>query len=90
MEIKIVGRWIDGAMKDCLACQTLRKRIEEALKELRLDIKIKNCESEQEFLSYGVVLTPLLVINGKVKIMGKVPTKNRLKEIINAEAKTQS
>jgi protein-disulfide isomerase len=86
MEIKIVGRWIDGAMKECLACQTLRKRTVEALKELGLDIQIKNCESEKEYLSYGVILTPLLVINGKIKIMGKVPTKNRIKEIIKGES----
>ncbi len=85
MEIKIVGRWVDDRMKECLACQTLRKRIYEALKELGLDLNVKNCESEKEYLSYGVILTPLLVINGKVKIMGKVPTKNRIKEIVKGE-----
>jgi len=90
MEIKIVGRWVSCAMKECLACQTLRERTVEALKELGLDIQIKKCESEEEYLSYGVILPPLLVINGKVKIMGKVPTKNRIKEIINAELKTRS
>lgn len=87
MEIKIVGRWIDGKMKECLACQTLRKRLEEALHELDLAVPIKTCESEQEYLSYGLILTPLLVINGEIKIMGKVPTKNRIKEIISAELK---
>ena len=85
MEIKIVGRWVNGAMKECLACQTLRKRINEALKELCLDIQIKNCESEEEYSSYGVIFPPLLVINSKVRIMGKVPTKNRIKEIIKRE-----
>ena len=85
MEIRIVGRWINNAMKECLACQTLRKRIIEASKELGLDMPVKNCESEEEYLSYGVIITPLLVINGKVKIMGKVPTKNRIKEIIKGE-----
>jgi len=85
MEIRLVGRWVNGAMKDCLACQTLRKRVVEALKELGIDTPIKNCESEEEYLSYGVILTPLLVINSKIKIMGKVPTKNRIKEIIKGE-----
>lgn len=85
MEIKIVGRWVNGAMKECLACQTLRKRITEALKELGIDVVIKNCESEDEYLSYGVIVPPLLVINSKVKIMGKIPTKNRIKEIIKGE-----
>lgn len=85
MEIRIVGRWINGAMKECLACQTLRKRVTEALKELGADFPIKNCESEEEYLSYGVIVPPLLVINGKIKIMGKIPTKNRIIEIIKGE-----
>lgn len=85
MEIRLVGRWVNGAMKECLGCQTLRKRVNEALKELCVDMPIKNCESEQEYLSYGVIVPPLLVINGKVKIMAKIPTKNRIKEIIKGE-----
>lgn len=85
MEIKIVGKWENGAMKECLACRTLRSRIREALKELKLDLEIKSCASEKEYLSYGVIITPLLVINNRIKIMGKVPTKNRIKEIIQGE-----
>jgi len=85
MEIRIVGRWINGSMKECLGCQTLRKRTLEALKELEIDVEIKNCGSENEYLSYGVMVPPLLVINNKVKIMGKIPTKNRIKEIIKGE-----
>ncbi|MBL7130010.1 MAG: thioredoxin family protein [Candidatus Omnitrophica bacterium] len=90
MEIKVVGRWVNGTMKECLACQTLRKRLKEALEELSLDIQIKNCESEEEYLSYGVIFTPLLVINGKVKLMGKVPTKNRIKEIIERQLNAEN
>ncbi|MCX5713702.1 MAG: thioredoxin family protein [Candidatus Omnitrophica bacterium] len=85
MELKIVGKWINGAMQECLACRTLRQRTQEALKELKINTDIKNCISEKEYLAYGVIITPLLVINNKIKIMGKVPTKNRIKEIIQGE-----
>lgn len=82
MEIRIVGRWVNGAMKECLGCQTLRKRTNDALAELGVKADIINCQSENEYLSYGVIVPPLLIINNKIKIMGKIPTKNRIKEII--------
>lgn len=90
MEIKVVSRWVDCTPQECPSCHSLKKRVEEALEELGLDIEVKNCDNKAEYESYGVIVTPLLIINGKIKIMGKVPTKDRIKEIINAEIKTRS
>jgi len=39
----------------------------------------------QQIMSYGVMSTPALVINGVVKLVGKVPNKARLIEILEKE-----
>ncbi|MFH1853897.1 MAG: thioredoxin family protein [Candidatus Omnitrophota bacterium] len=85
MEIKVVSRWVSCTPEECPSCHSLKKRVEEALEELGIDVEVKNCESKEEYESYGVIVTPLLIINSKIKAMGNVPTKNRIKELIKEE-----
>jgi predicted DsbA family dithiol-disulfide isomerase len=42
-------------------------------------------EDMQRIMSYGVMSTPALVINGVVKLAGKVPNKARIIEILEKE-----
>lgn len=86
MKIKIVGRWEDGRPLSCDACLELERLLRLALDELGLhDLPIEQCASEEEYKSYGVIATPVLVINGKIKMAGKVPPKEMLKEFIRFE-----
>lgn len=86
MKIKIIGRWQEGRPLRCDACMELERLIRVALDELKVkDVCLEQCVSEEEYLSFGVVATPLLVINGAVKIAGKVPPKEMLKEFIRFE-----
>ena len=79
MEIKILR------IKECQKCRLLRERLEQVLKELGLNVPIGYPKDMDDFLSYGVAQTPALVINGKIKSMGKVPLKNMLKRLIQEE-----
>jgi len=36
----------------------------------------------REFLKLGVRITPAVILNGKIVISGKVPTKEELKKIL--------
>lgn len=86
MRIKIIGRWQNGAPLRCDACLELERLVQLSLVELGVkDISVEQCISEEEYKSYGVVITPVLVINGVAKIAGKVPPKEMLKEFLKFE-----
>lgn len=86
MQIKMIGRWEGGEPKKCLLCLGLKKGLRQALVALGLsDIEIEECRSQEEYDSYGVFTAPLLIINGKVKLSGRVPPVEMLKEFLKFE-----
>ena len=86
MNIKIISRWEAGKPVVCHACMELKKLTRLALDELGLNtVFIDECSSEEEYKSYGVVATPILVINGKIKTSGRVAPKEMLKEFLKLE-----
>lgn len=74
MIIKILG-------SGCTNCKKLYTLAEDAVKELGIAAEIQKVEGIKEIVGYGVMKTPALVINEKVKIMGRVPAYN---EVIQA------
>ena len=86
MRIKIIGRWLNAKALRCDACLELERLVQLALEELGVkDISVEQCISEEEYKSYGVMITPVLVINGVAKMAGKVPPKEMLKEFLKFE-----
>jgi len=75
MDIKILG-------PGCPKCHTLEKNAREAVKELSLDAKVSKVTDINEIASYGVFITPGLVVDGEVKLAGKVATKEQIKKIL--------
>ncbi len=80
MDIKILGT-------GCSKCVTLQKLTKESIAQLGIEAQVEKVEDMQKILSYGVMSTPALVINGVVKLVGKVPNKAHLIEIIEKELK---
>lgn len=78
MEIKILGT-------GCAKCNELYKRVSELNGELNLGAEVKKVEDLRDILAAGVMNTPALVVNGKVKASGKVPDKKALKKYIEQE-----
>ncbi len=86
MQVKVISRWKDGKLLVCPACLELKKLLHSALDDLGLkDITVEEPATEEEYKSYGVIATPILVINGKVKLAGKVPPLEMLKELLRYE-----
>jgi hypothetical protein len=86
MQIKMISRWQNGEPKKCALCTALSKRLGEVLEELGLSgIAVEECSSQQEYDSYGIFIAPLLIINGKVKLAGRVPPREMLREFIKFE-----
>lgn len=55
-----------------------------AAKELGVDAEIVKVEKINDILSYGVMVTPVLAIDGDVKIAGKIPNPKQIAEWIKA------
>lgn len=77
MEIKILG-------SGCPSCKKLEKNTKEAIKELGTELKIEKVTEIQDIMSYGVMSTPALVIDGKVKSFGRILKKEEIVEIIKS------
>jgi small redox-active disulfide protein 2 len=65
MIIKILG-------SGCSNCKKLYDNVKEAVKELGIDATVEKIEDFKEIMAYGVMKTPALVVNDKVKVMGRV------------------
>ena len=76
MEIKVLG-------PGCPKCQTLENNTKNAVAELGLDAQIGKVTDINEIAYYGVFMTPGLVVDGEVKIVGKVASIDEIKKILS-------
>ncbi len=67
----------------CPKCKKLDELTREAAGQLGLDCQIDKVEDIQQIMAYGIMMTPALVIDGEVKITGKVPSVDELKKLIS-------
>jgi len=67
----------------CSKCKTLAEHAEKAAKELGLDCTIEKVSDLKEIMKFGVMITPALVVDGKVKVAGKVPTSEEIKSMLS-------
>lgn len=80
MKIEILGT-------GCPKCKATEKNVRKAVEELEKDIEIKKVEDIDEIVNRGVMMTPAIVIEGDVKISGKVPSTDEIKKIIESGGK---
>lgn len=66
----------------CPKCKKLSELTAEAIKELGVSAEIVKVTDINIIIGYGVMLTPALVIDGVVKIAGKIPSKKEITEWI--------
>ena len=69
----------------CHNCQKLEANVKEAIKYFSIDIEIQKVTKINEIASYGIIRTPGLVINSKIKSQGKIPDIETIKQWINEE-----
>ena len=75
MEIKVLG-------PGCPKCQQTEKIVKEAVAEAGVDASIEKVTDTMEIAGYGVMGTPAVVIDGEIKAVGKIPTKEDIKSWI--------
>jgi small redox-active disulfide protein 2 len=75
MEIKVLG-------PGCPKCQQTAQIVREALDEAGVDASVEKITDTMQIAGYGVMGTPAVVIDGQVKSVGKIPSKNDVKSWI--------
>lgn len=76
MKIEILGT-------GCAKCKKTKEIVEQAVAELGIDAEVVKVEDMDVALDYGVMITPAVVVDGDVKVAGKVPTVEKIKEWIS-------
>jgi small redox-active disulfide protein 2 len=66
----------------CAKCKKVTDNVNRAVDELGLDIQVEKVEDINRILDYGVMMTPGIVIDGEVKVAGKIPDVNMIKQWI--------
>ena len=78
MKIEIVG-------PGCPRCIATEKNVKEAVKQLGIQAEISKVTDVAEFAKKGVMFTPGVIVDGQVKISGKIPTVDEIKEVLSTK-----
>ena len=78
MIIKILGT-------GCSNCKKLEANAVKAVEELGTEATIEKVTDMKDIMGYGVMRTPAIVVNEKVKMYGKICTVDEIKKYINDE-----
>lgn len=66
----------------CARCNRLEQATEKAASELGIEHRMEKITDVMRFADFGVVLTPALVVDGEVKVSGRVPSHDELKQML--------
>lgn len=66
MEVKVLGT-------GCTRCKQLYAQVDQAIQQLGLNATLVKVEKIDEIIRHGVLATPAIVINGEVKVAGRMP-----------------
>jgi small redox-active disulfide protein 2 len=67
----------------CPKCKKLAENAEAAAKALGIEYAVEKVTDINEILKHGVMMTPALVVNGVVKVVGKVPEPEAIKALLS-------
>lgn len=66
----------------CPKCKALAANAEAAAKALGIECEIEKVTDLQEIVKFGVMITPALVVDGEVKLVGKVADVEQIKDLL--------
>lgn len=67
----------------CKKCDDLFEVAKKAADAMGIEYQIEKVADIQKIMQYGVMITPALVIDGKVKVAGKVPSVEEIKKYLH-------
>ena len=75
MKLQILGT-------GCAKCNALTQATEQAAQTLNLPYELEKVTDLNRIMAFGVMMTPALVVDGKVKVSGKVPSVDEIKKLL--------
>jgi small redox-active disulfide protein 2 len=75
IDIKILGT-------GCPKCRTLERMTRDLVEKFAIEATITKVENIVDIMRYNIMVTPALVVNGKVVLKGRIPSTEELKRLI--------
>jgi small redox-active disulfide protein 2 len=75
MKIEILG-------SGCSKCKATEEAVRNAVKKLRIKADVRHVYDVSKIAEYGVMLTPAVVVDGRIVIEGKVPTESDVEKLL--------
>ncbi|HEX2955431.1 MAG TPA: thioredoxin family protein [Chitinispirillaceae bacterium] len=66
----------------CPKCKKMFETAQLAVKETGIDAEVSKVEDINEIMKFNVMMTPALAVDGVVKVIGRVPKVEELKEML--------
>ena len=80
MKIEIVGA-------GCPKCKATENVVQQVVEDLELQVQIQKVEDMDQIIARGVMMTPAVIIDGTVQIIGHVPSPEELKNCLIHKSK---
>lgn len=66
MKIEVLGT-------GCTTCNTVETLVREAVKKSGVEVEVTKVSDRMEIAAAGVAMTPAVIVNGQIKLVGKMP-----------------
>jgi small redox-active disulfide protein 2 len=66
----------------CPKCNKLAENASAAAKSMGLEYQLDKVTDINEIMKFGVMMTPALAVDGKVLVLGKVPSADEIKKLL--------
>ena len=75
MQIQVLGA-------GCASCKKLHEAASEIVKDLKLDVEVHYITDISKIVELGIMQSPVLTVNGKPVMIGFMPNKEKIKDLI--------
>ncbi|MDY0133298.1 MAG: thioredoxin family protein [Desulforegulaceae bacterium] len=75
MKIQILGT-------GCAKCNKLAENAKKAAQESGISFEVEKITDMKQIMAMGVMMTPALAVDGKIKVVGKIPSPDEIKKLL--------
>ena len=70
----------------CPKCAVVKERVEKVAKDMGVEVRLLDpVEDADRIVELGILTSPAVVVNGKVKFAGVIPTEEKIRKAIEEE-----
>ena len=74
---------VQGLGPGCPKCKKLAETVEAVAKDAGIEADVEKVTDISQIVSFGVMATPALVVDGQVKVVGKVPSADEIEQLLS-------